>query len=350
MTTRALAPLDHLLTLSDDVGVIQHARENVPNRSTGYCTDDVARAFMVALARLRLVPGEPDAARLASIYLAFLMDAQLEDGRFHNFMSYARTWLDEVGTHDSCGRAIWALGYGLRYAPNDQWQRVCASMLARSLASVAWLEYPRAQAYAILGLAHAASAGESPACIRALRALSGFLADLYERERRSAWEWFEPFMTYDNARLPEALLRAGAALGDERLQEIGLTTLRFLEGIVFEDDIFVPIGNAGWYRRGGSRARFAQQPLEAAAMVDAELAAFDATRLVSHLSAAERSAAWFDGKNLLGAQMAHTGGCYDGLELEGPNRNMGAESTLAYLAATYALAAHRTSVLRLAPQ
>jgi hypothetical protein len=350
VTLRPLPPLDHLLTLSDDAGIIQHARENVPDRSTGYCTDDVSRALIVTIARLRLVPEDADGARLASTYLAFLLDAQLPDGRFHNFMSYSRSWLDEVGTHDSCGRAIWALGYAIRFAPLETWQRVSAQMLARALQCIEWLEFPRSQAYAILGLAHATHAGDSPACIRSLRALSRSLVTRYENERAPSWEWFEPAMTYDNARLPEALLRAGTALADARLQDIGLSTLEFLERIVFEDEIFVPIGNAGWYHRGGSRARFAQQPLEATAMVDAELAAFAASREVSHLAAAERAAAWFDGTNLLGIQMAHGGGCYDGLDLDGPNRNMGAESTLAYLAASYELAAHRSSVLRVAPE
>lgn len=349
MTARPLPPLDHLLTLSDDVGIIQHALETVPSRATGYCTDDVARAFIVMLQRLQLVIDDIDALRYTSIYLSFLADAQLPDGRFHNFMSYSRSWLDEVGTNDSCGRAIWALGYGLRFAPEESWRRACAQLLSRALACIEWLSFPRSQAYAILGLAHAAAAGDSPACIRALRTLSNSLASRYDGERGATWEWFEPVMTYDNARLPEALLRAGTVLGDARLAGIGLSTIDFLERVVFEDDVFVPIGNAGWYHRGGSRARFAQQPLEATAMVDAELAAFAASRQVSHLAAADRSAAWFDGANLLGIQMAHAGGCFDGLDLDGPNRNMGAESTLAYLAASYTLAAHRSSVLRVAP-
>ena len=132
----ARPPLDHLVALSDDVGVIQHALENVPNRKTGYCTDDVARAFIVALAHLRARAVRRRVARLASIYLAFLQHAQLDDGRFHNFMGYDRRWLDEVGTHDSCGRAIWALGYGVANAPTQTWRRVCATLLDRALPSL----------------------------------------------------------------------------------------------------------------------------------------------------------------------------------------------------------------------
>lgn len=325
-----------MLTLTDDVGIIQHAQESVPDRSTGYCTDDVARGLIVALMRLQLVADEPAALRLASTYLAFLYNAHLADGRFHNFMSYGRAWLDEVGTQDSCGRAMWSLGYAARFAPRESWRRVSAQLLDRALSNVDWLEFPRAQAYAILGIVHALHADATPARTQALQSLVSSLVAWYERERRDDWEWFEPTMTYDNARLPEALLRAGRALHDPRLLEIGRSTLQFLEGTVFEDGIFVPIGNDGWYRRGGPRARFAQQPLEATAMLHAELAAFDAFADPAHRAAAGIAVAWYYGKNLLGTVMAHGGGCYDGLEADGPNRNMGAESTLAYLAAAYA--------------
>jgi hypothetical protein len=333
---RSLPPLEHVLALSDDVGIIQHARESIPNRSTGYCTDDVSRAFIVMLMRLQHVARDPDALRLAGIYLAFLVDAQLPDGSFHNFMSYERAWLDDVGTKDSCGRAMWSLGYGARHAPRASWRRVCAAMLDRALGTIGWLEHPRAQAYAMLGLAHAMHYEPSAPRADALRTLANELAARYERERSDDWDWFESMLTYDNARLPEAMLRAGDALDDVRLIEIARVTLAFLERTVFENGIFVPIGNDGWYRRGGPRARFAQQPLEAAAMVDAELAAFDAFGNPAHRAAAECAKGWYDGKNLLGASMAHAGGCYDGLEPDGPNHNMGAESTLAYLAAAHA--------------
>jgi hypothetical protein len=335
-------PLDHLLVLSDDVGVIQHATENIPNRSTGYCTDDVARALIVALQRLELFPDDAAATSLVSTYLAFLYDAQLPDGRFHNFMDYQRSWIDEVGTHDSCGRAMWGLGYAVRFAPDPGWHRISTHMLERALLSAPWLEYPRAQAYAILGLVHAARADASANVRLTLHQLAESLLERYRSARDDGWEWFEPFMTYDNARLCEALIRAGMALEDSAMREAGLRTLGFLEQVVFEGTVFVPIGNAGWYERGGVRARFGQQPLEAAAMTDAELAAFAATGGVAHLHAAEHAAAWYRGNNLLDVSMAaHGGGCYDGLEEGGPSRNVGAESTLAYLATAYALAITR---------
>ncbi|MHB8152430.1 MAG: hypothetical protein ACYDGW_00125 [Vulcanimicrobiaceae bacterium] len=335
-----LPPLTHLVALSDDVGIIQHAAENIPKRWTGYCTDDVARAFMVALAYLRLHPRDEMALRLASTYLAFLCDAQREDGRFRNFMSYARTWLEEVGSEDSCGRAVWALGYGLRYAPDERWKRVCADALLRALPVLGGLGALRARAFAALGLVHALRS-DAHAADGLAAALGACIAPLQAAHARIAtenWNWFEPVLTYDNARLPQALLAAGGVLGQAASIEIGRATLRFYREVTMADGLFVPIGNLGWYPRGGARARFAQQPLEAAAMVEAQLAAFEVDGSAVHLSAAGLAYAWFLGRNSLGLPLVREGACFDGLEENGVNRNAGAESTLAYLASGYALA------------
>jgi hypothetical protein len=343
----ALPPLDHLLALADDTGVIQHAVETVPDRATGYCTDDVARAFIVTLMRLVAEPRNEAAARLAGTCLAFLQDAQLGDGRFHNFMSFDRAWLDEVGTHDSVGRALWALGYGVRFAPTEAWRRVCRTLLDRGMHALDWLHYPRSQAYAALGLAHAHATLREPQYEAALRFLGGALLQRFEARGDAAWAWFEDEMTYDNARLCEALIRAGHELGEPAFGDAGLVTLAFYESVTVENGIFVPIGNQGWYPRGGHRARYAQQPLEAASLVDAELAALDASGDAAHLATAELALAWYYGKNTLGATMAQAdGACCDGLEETGVNRNTGAESTLALLAAAYAVAERRRRTLR----
>ncbi len=326
--------------------MIQHAVETVPNRKFGYCTDDVARAFMVALAHSRLVPSERVSVRLASIYLSFLQHAQIDDGRFHNFMAYDRNWTDEIGTHDSCGRAIWALGYGLAYAPQGPWRRVCEMLLDRALPSLESLEYIRSRAYAALGLAHAYAAGRGEKYGAALRYLADEIFAAYEATADAEWPWFEDILTYDNARLPEALLRAGQGLGDARYTEAGLATLKFYEELTLENGVHVPIGNDGWYRRGQRRARYVQQPLEASAMVDAELAAFDATSDAAHFAAAELALEWYHGKNSRGVPMASGGGCYDGLGEDAVNPNEGAESTLAFLAASCAMAQRRARVLR----
>jgi hypothetical protein len=342
----AVPPLDYLAVLSDDVGIFQHSLESVPNRNYGYCTDDVSRAFIVVLAHLRLSPSEKLTSRLASIYLAYLQHAQLDDGRFHNFMDYDRRWLDEIGTHDSCGRAIWSLGYGVANAPTQTWRRVCATLLDRALPTIESLEYIRSRAYATLGFAHAQSARKDDRYAVALRYLAGEIFTAYETTATDEWRWFENSMTYDNARLPEALIRAGQALNEPRFVEAGLAALAFYESVTIENGIHVPIGNDGWYPRGGHRARYAQQPLEPCAMVDAELAAFDATGGAAHFAAAELALEWYYGKNSRGIAMANGGGCYDGLGEDAVNLNMGAESTLALLSSAYTMAARRARVLR----
>ena len=328
-------PLDHLQALSDDTGIIQHAILDVPNRATGYCTDDVSRAFMVALQRLRAEPANAVAHKLAGTYLAFLSDAQMEDGWFHNFMSYDRRWLDERGTQDSFGRALWSLGYGIRFAHRESWPAVCALSLAHALPRVGELAFMRSQSYAILGLWHAIEGGaiETDLCLQAMRRLADELRASYEEHRAEDWLWFEDVMTYDNARLCEAALRAGEALGDAQLSEIGLESMNFYRSVVIEGDVFVPIGNEGWYERGGKRARYGQQPLEAVALVDAAFAAYEVSGDASFLATARSGWLWYYGQNTAGATMVHDGGCRDGIDADRINANMGAESTLASLSA-----------------
>jgi hypothetical protein len=342
--------LDHLETLTDDVGVIQHAVHDVPARSTGYCTDDISRALIVVLSAAANPALHDTATRLAERYLAFLYDAQLPDGRFHNFMGYDRRWLDIVGTQDSFGRALWAVGFGMRFALRDSWRRVCGVIFERAFAVVATLEYNRSRAYAILGMVHALVAGgrADAALAHAIRCEAEALAQAFEQNAHADWRWFEPVMTYDNARLPEALLRAGAALDEERFVRIGLDALRFYEDATIEDRIFVPIGNQGWYPRGGTRARFGQQPLEAAAMVDAALCAADISRDPHYDALAELAGDWYFGRNSLGALLVMNGGCRDGIDDHGISANMGAESTLAYLSTAIALAEPRAERLRIA--
>jgi hypothetical protein len=342
--------LDHLRALTDDTGIAQHACGEIPNRHEGYCTDDVARAFMVALAAAAHERHREEALRLARIYLAYLLHAQRPDGRFANFMSFDRVWLDEAGTPDSNGRAIWALGFGIRHAPRESWRELCRERLDRALPNVAGLGFARSTAYAALGLTRAyAAAGRADATLASvLRTLGDGLTALHTATRTPDWQWFEPSMTYDNARLPEALIRIGTVLEDRPFVELGLATLDFYESVTIEDGVFVPIGNAGWYERGGRRARYAQQPLEAAALVDAALAAGDVTGEPRYRRLAECGLEWFYGRNSRDALLAGGGGCYDGLEELGVNRNMGAESTLAYLSSAFALAQPGAEVLRIA--
>ena len=348
--TRRAPVLDHLVALSDDVGIAQHAIYDVPNRREGYCTDDVARAFIVAVAASEHGRDRETALRLGHTYLAFLLDAQRDDGRFHNFMSYGRAWLDEAGTPDSNGRAIWALGFGARFASRESWRLICTHRIERALPNVAHLEHVRSKAYAALGLVHAfdASHRRQRAIESSLREIASDLTARHSAYATADWDWFENELTYDNARLPEALLRIGTVLEDRAIVALGVRTLAFYESLCIEDGTFVPIGNAGWYRKGGTRARYAQQPLEAASLVDVGLAAEAATGDRRYRRLAEAGLEWFYGRNSRGVVMTASGGCFDGLEEISVNRNMGAESTLAYLASAFALVQPGIEVLRIA--
>lgn len=256
-------------------------------------------------------------------------------------MGYDRNWQDVVGGRDALGRAVWALGTGMRFAPRASWRRVCRILFERAFPHLRELTDLRPRAYAVLGLVQALAAGgpESSRWRDALAGEAAVLTAAYAEHRRPGWAWLEETMTYDNARLPEALLRAGEALGDTAIVRAGEECLAFYESVVVEGDLFVPIGNDGWFSRGGKRARYAQQPLEAAALVDAALAARDVLGDPRYEALARTGFEWFLGRNVAGAVMAdERGGCRDGIDASGVNDNMGAESTLSYLAAALAFA------------
>ena len=355
-------PLDHLLAMTDDVGLLQHAIFDVPNRSCGYCTDDAGRALIVACDAASRPATEADGARLVTTYLAYLHDAQQRDGWFHNFMGYDRRWQDRYGTPDAVGRAVWGLGYAERHAPRESWRIVAGRMRARALDAVRRLTYVRSRAYAALGLAHALDARpDDEAVVRAaLDESLAAIADAFDAHAGADWQWCEDMLTYDNARICEALIRGGAVLENERYTATGLAMLRFYCGVVLEDDpasgepIFVPVGNDGWYPRGGVKSRNGQQPLEAAALVDAALAAFDATGDPFWTTVAETAHAWYLGRNSYGLAVATETGCRDGIDASPGsghacvNPNMGAESTICFLMSSIALAKRSAQKLRVA--
>ncbi|MDB5072089.1 MAG: glycosyltransferase, group [Candidatus Eremiobacteraeota bacterium] len=356
MRTYRWPALDHLLVMTDDVGVVQHATFDVPNRSCGYCTDDAGRGLIVACDAAARADSEADGARLVTTYLAYLHDAQLPDGWFHNFMGYDRRWQDREGSPDAVGRAIWGLGYAECHAPRDTWRAVAGTMRRRALDAVRRMTYVRSRAYAALGLVHALAAkpADEPAVRAVLDESLAMIADAFDAHAGPGWQWCEDVMTYDNARLCEALLRGGTALANERYVRIGLAMLSFYSAAVIEDDpltgaaVFVPVGNDGWYPRGRQKSRRGQQPLEAAALVDAAFAALDITGDERWRSVAETAHDWYFGHNTGRIAVATETGCRDGLDHSGVNANMGAESTICYLMSAIALANRSTTMLRLA--
>jgi glycosyltransferase involved in cell wall biosynthesis len=329
--------LDHVERMSDGTGIIQHAVFNVPNFQEGYCTDDNARAFILCnrLDELGGRPPEEKLDRLATSYLAFLYAAMnRETGRFRNFMSHGRRWLEESGSEDSHARALWALGTGVGRSRNEGHRKLSAQLFELGAKAVESFSSPRAWAFTLLGIQEFLRGFPDHAQARALReALTRRLIELWKGCATENWPWFERIAAYDNARLCQALLLSGQWMPQPEALEIGLKSLRWLASLQkTQGGHFRPIGNDGFYERDGARADFDQQPVEAQAMVSASLEAFRATQDPSWSREARRAFEWFLGRNDLGLPLydSGTGGCGDGLHRDRVNENQGAESTLAF--------------------
>ena len=329
--------LDHVMRMSDDSGIIQHAAFNVPNFSEGYCTDDNARAFILCCYLDELVgrPPEGELDRLATIYLAFLYAAfNPERGRFRNFMSHGRQWLEDSGSEDSHARALWAVGTGAGRSRDDGHRKLSAQLFECALPVTESFSSPRAWAFTLLGIdEYLRRFPHQGPTLAARERLVRALVDLWKGCATDTWPWFEASATYDNARLCQALIQSGQAMPDAEALEIGLSSLRWLSSIqTTQEGHFRPIGSNGFYERSGARADFDQQPVEAQAMVAASLEAFRATKDASWSREAKRAFEWFLGRNDLGLPLydSRTGGCSDGLHRDRINENQGAESTLAF--------------------
>lgn len=326
--------LDHLLRLTDSTGILQHAVFTVPNYAEGYTTDDNARAvvFSVRAAHSGLpVPGWER-------YLAFLWHAfSAESRRFRNYLSYGRRWLDQSGSEDCHGRALWALGTVLGQCQDDGIRGLAARLFDMALPVTAEFSSPRAWAFTLLGCCEYLKRFAGDRAAQAVRdTLAERLLRLYLEHSSQDWLWFEDVVAYANARLPEALLVCGAATRRAEWVEAAFKTLRWLVELQrSEEDHFVPVGSNGFYRRGGERARFDQQPIEAGAMVSACLEARRLSADAYWSQAAQRAFEWFLGRNDLRLALydSGSGGCRDGLHPDRVNQNQGAEATLAFLTA-----------------
>jgi glycosyltransferase involved in cell wall biosynthesis len=326
--------LDHLHHMTDETGMLQHAIFTVPNYREGYTTDDNARALMVSALLEALGSGE--ALELASRYLAFIWYAfNTDTGRFRNFMDYQRHWLEDGGSDDSHGRALWALGTVLGRSNAPALQSMAGRVFEQALPAILETTSPRAWAFALIGIHEYLErfAGDRRAS-QVREDLAGRLLTLYQHHRTDEWRWFEPGLTYCNAALPHALLMCGQSIPDEAMTMTGLESLTWLTSIQRgAAGHFVPIGSNGFYERDGERARFDQQPVEAQAMVSACLEAYRLTGEKRWRKEARRAFEWFLGRNDLNLPIYDptTGGCRDGLHPDRANENQGAESTLAFL-------------------
>lgn len=341
--------LDHLARMTDSTGIFQHAVFTVPNFAEGYCTDDNARALILTTL-LDELQEEPERARaLATAYAAFLHHALHPEAlRFRSHLGFDRRWIDQAGSEDCHGRAVWALGVCVGRSRHRSFQVMAGQLFARALAAVTGFSSPRAWAFALLGIHEYLERLSGDRAVSQVRdTLVALLMGLFERTARPDWPWFEEELSYDNARLPHALILSGAATGQTVVRDRGLATLRWLVELqTSEHGHLRPIGSNGFFHRGGPRAIFDQQPIEAQATVSACLAAYRATADDSWYAEAHRAFDWFLGWNDLGLELysPSTGGCRDALHVDRVNGNQGAESTLAFLIALAEMKLMRNAV------
>jgi glycosyltransferase involved in cell wall biosynthesis len=324
--------LDHLTRLTDDTGVIQHASFGIPERRSGYSTDDVARALVVSLMHYQQF-ADDTAQRLATAYLSFIQFAQMSSGRFHNFMNYERRFIDDVGSEDTQGRALWGLGTAVMIGHTEGARALARELFEKGIFKLK-LTHPRSLAYAICGQHAFLQRYDGAARVRRkLEAFAGRLAGIYERSSSEKWSWFGEELTYANARMPQAMLLAAEVTGEERFLTIGINSLEFLLSQTFRDGQFDFPGNRGWYQRKRSRAIFGQQPIEAGYMAEALMTAANLTREPRYLKLATAAVEWLLGRNRLGVPLYDlgTGSCSDGLDSRGPSMNQGAESVICCL-------------------
>jgi glycosyltransferase involved in cell wall biosynthesis len=331
----------HLLAMTDGTGMLQHAIFSVPNTREGYTLDDNARALIVST-RLDESPAydckhqHPDLSRryLAFLWLAFHPDT----GRFRNFLGYDRKWLEDVGSEDSHGRALWALGSVLGQSQNPGLRGAAGRLFEAALPATLMFTSPRAWAFSVLGMQAYLDWFPGDRAIQGMRNnLANRLLDIYERSHSATWHWFEKSLSYSNARLSQALIIAGWRSENQRMIASGIESLEWLVAAQHHNDteIFVPIGSSGFFTEGQEKARFDQQPVEAAATISACLEVYRLTHQDKWRDEAHRAFQWFLGKNDLQAPLydAKTGGCRDGLHPDRVNENQGAESTLSFLMA-----------------
>ncbi|MEK6482116.1 glycosyltransferase [Catalinimonas sp. 4WD22] len=325
--------LAHVCRLTDDTGIVQHAKYGIPNLKEGYCLDDNARALIMALMAYQRNKSK-EALELLPIYLSFIHYMQCDDGNFRNFLSFRREYLDEVGSEDSFGRTVWSLGYLVSCAPNNSYREFAGELFFRSVAHFKHLHHLRGMANTIIGISYYLKTHpEDDMLLHELTQLTKPLIEAYEQHYSKDWHWFEEKLTYDNAILPLALLHSYEITGDEKVKAIAMESLAFLDQLTLTNGFLSPVGNHGWYQRGQQMPVFDQQAIETMAMV---LMYFQAYRISHQPELIEKmfiSYQWFLGENVLRVPLYdhETKGCCDGLQETALNRNQGAESTLAYL-------------------
>lgn len=325
--------LEHVLRLTDGTGIVQHAKYGIANLKEGYCLDDNARALIMTLMAFQQNKSK-EALDLLPIYLSYIQYMQKDDGNFRNFLSFGRGYLDEVGSEDSFGRTVWALGFLINSAPNNSYREFAEELFIHSVPHFNSLVHMRGVANTIIGISHYLKIHPyNDELLNQLKALTVPLIEAYDRLRGPDWHWFEEKLTYDNAILPLALLHSSEITGDQHVSEVAFESIEFLDKLTLSKGYLSPVGSDGWYYRGSDMAIFDQQAIETMAMVLMYAKAYDISQKADYINKMYMSYLWFLGENTLRLPLYdhETKGCCDGLQPGGLNRNQGAESTLAYL-------------------
>ncbi len=325
--------LVHIKRLTDDTGIIQHAKFGIPNLKEGYCLDDNARALLMVCMTYKQKK-DPLALEFMPVYLSYIHYMQNKDGTFRNFLSFNRNFLDETGSEDSFGRTIWALGYLLGNAPNDAYYQTGKLVFFDAVPYFDSIKSIRGIANTMIGISHYLRTNASDDAMKGtLHKLANILVSHYDQNHTEDWKWFESLLAYDNGILPLALLHAAEVLEDGDISKVAFDTMDFLTEHTMKDGYLSIIGNKDWYVKDKERSMFAQQPIDAEAMVLMYHQAYVLTGNRDFLKKLFTSFMWFLGENDMRMSLYdfETKGCCDGFENYGVNRNQGAESSLAYL-------------------
>src|SRR3989344_721252 len=330
--------MEHIANLTDDTGIIEHAKHSIPDRSSGYTLDDNARALVVAAKHYEKFKSE-QSLKLIKTYLSFIYHMQTKEGFFHNRMSYDKNFLDEVGSGDSFGRALWACGYVINSKLSEDIKSTAKFIFDNAVKNVYSLESTRPKAFSLIGLYNYYNVHKHLDILEKIESLADGLSVSYNKNCNEEWKWFEDSITYSNGKIPEAMFLAYSITKKEEYLKIAEESLKFLTNLLMIDNKPILIGHNGWYSYGNKRAFYDQQPVDAASMVQSYMTAYQITQDETYYEKAAIAYNWFLGKNSINQVIydESSGGCYDGLLPKCVNLNQGAESTVCHLLARLAI-------------